>query len=187
MWLFKLLEASSCTLSLYLPTPEATVDPAWGDRDQGNAADSDSDDDNGSAAQKKRQAKGLSSAKARLMSNSDVKDLMKLGDPKSSSTKVGNCVDGSWATSVLTLPLRPLYQRILGMVVPDEGASADDGDIARELALLPAVLGRTCCGVSRHDCIVALSVRFVSLICLGLLVPPISFYRPRRTNSPKCA
>lgn len=56
-------------------------------------------------------------------------------------------------------------QRIIGMVVPDVDALAtDDGDIAQQLALLPSVLGHTCCGISRHDKLIALSEDQVTAI-----------------------
>ena len=69
-----------------------TSDPSWGANDADDSDSDDDDDDDGGAAPKKKKrarAKGLSSGKARLMANADVKDLMKLGSPTSSSTKVG--------------------------------------------------------------------------------------------------
>lgn len=70
------------------------------------------------------------------MAEGDVSDLLKLGDPNTSST-----------------------QKLIRLIVPDiDDANLHDGDIARQLRLLPLSLGDVCRGVSRHDHIIGLSV-----------------------------
>ena len=65
---------------------EVTVDPNWGADDMPDEDDSDDDDEDN--ATKSKGAKCLSAAKARIMSSSDVADLVKLGNPSLSSTQV---------------------------------------------------------------------------------------------------
>ena len=64
----------------------------------------------------------------------------------------------------------PSWQKLLKMIIPTiDDATVDDGDIEQQLAVLPAALGASCCGMSRHDRIVNISVsRCIIAYCFDL-------------------